>query len=162
MIRTLRCPMDSLCPASDSRRRRAGPCRLAWRPCRAKAAEAAPDDPAQPPYALNRQSQAGLLVFFGVRAAGACPVNACTIHCPSIRCKHLFKKPASEARWPVWRSTSAMRLSPLRALPLPGRALSGASGTATAPAAKRRNWPPTPVPLRGAERPAATGAPRQA
>ncbi len=34
------------------------------------------------------------------------PVNACSIRCSSMRCKHRFKKSISNACWPIFRSNS--------------------------------------------------------
>src|SRR6185437_845700 len=75
-------------------------------------------------HALDRQLVAAhffpdLLVNCGF------PVNACSIRCSSMRCKHRFKKSISSACWPIFRSSSATRFSSALFLPKPGKARSG-------------------------------------
>jgi hypothetical protein len=70
-------------------------------------------------HAFNRQLVGGhflpdLLVDSGF------PVNACSIRCSSMRCKHLFKKSISNACWPIFRSNSATRFSSALFFPKPG------------------------------------------
>jgi hypothetical protein len=46
---------------------------------------------------------------------------------PMVRCKHPFKKSISKVCWPTFRSSSAIRPSDQRCLPLPGKAFPGPS-----------------------------------
>src|SRR5690349_4841295 len=55
------------------------------------------------------------------------PVNACSIRCSSMRCKHRFKKSISNACCPIFRSNSATRFSSALFLSSPGKACSGDS-----------------------------------
>jgi len=62
-----------------------------------EAIEAGPGNPAQPHHVLDGQSPMGLHFFFDLPVDGGFPVNACSIRCSSMRCKHPFKKSISKA-----------------------------------------------------------------
>ena len=90
-----------------------------------EAVEAGPGNPAQLHHAFDRQSASGLHFFLDLPVDGGFPVNACSIRCSSMRCKHPFKKSISRACWPILRSSSAMRPSAQRCFPWPGNTLPG-------------------------------------
>src|SRR6185312_13178685 len=92
-----------------------------------EAVEAGAADPPQLHHALHRQPPAGLHFLFDLPVDGGFPANACSIRCSSMRCKHPFKKSISSACWPIFLSSSAIRPSDQRCLPLPGNTLPGAS-----------------------------------
>ena len=60
-----------------------------------EAVEAGAAYPPQFHHALDRKSSAGLHFFFDLPVDGGFPVNACSIRCSSMRCKHPFKKSIS-------------------------------------------------------------------
>src|SRR6202011_976139 len=90
-----------------------------------KPVEAGPGNPPHLHHPLHRQSPVGLHFFLGLPVNRGFPVNACSIRCSSMRCKHPFKKSISSACWPILRSSSAMRPSAQRCLPWPGNTLPG-------------------------------------
>jgi hypothetical protein len=69
--------------------------------------------PAQFHHALDRQSPAGRHFFLDLPVDRGFPVNACSIRCSSMRCKHPFKKTISTVCWPILRSSSEIRPSGL-------------------------------------------------
>src|SRR5271154_3820655 len=87
--------------------------------------EAGPGNPAQLHHPLDAQSPIALHFFLGLPVDRGLPVNACSIRCSSMRCKHPFKKSSSSACWPIFRSSSAIRPSDQRCFPLPGNTLPG-------------------------------------
>src|SRR3954447_2567697 len=87
---------------------------------RIETVEASPAHACQSTHVFNWQLGAAhflpdLLVDSGF------PVNACSIRCSSMRCKHRFKKSISNACWPIFRSNSATRFSSALFLPNPGK-----------------------------------------
>src|SRR5260370_37035565 len=97
----------------------------AWFGAVVEGGEGGTGNPAQLHHTFNRQSPIGLHFFFDLPVDRGFPVNACSIRCSSMRCKHPFKKSISRACWPILRSNSAMRPSAQRCFPLPGNALPG-------------------------------------
>jgi hypothetical protein len=78
------------------------------------------------PIAHLPQIQFGFLALaFDLLVNSGFPVNACSLRCSSMRCKHPCKKSISRVCCPTLRSSSAIRPSGQRALPFPGNALPG-------------------------------------
>jgi hypothetical protein len=99
---------------------------VAWLRAFIEAVEAGAAYPSQLHHALHCKSPVGLHFFFDLPVDGGFPVNACSIRCSSMRCKHPFKKSISNACWPIFLSSSAIRPSDQRCFPLPGNTLPGA------------------------------------
>src|ERR1700722_9922795 len=77
-----------------------------------EAIEAGPGNPTQLHHAFDRQPASGPHFFLDLPVDGGFPVNACSIRCSSMRCKHPFKKSISSACRPILRSVPPCALQP--------------------------------------------------